>query len=375
VSSFEVFRNTVIVLLTLAVAYLVFVSINIIVVLIIAILIASAVRPIVMRLQRWRLPQSVAILIVYSVMAISIFTILVIVLPPVVNQSAQYLQSEDRLANRIIFAQYVVRQVVNQNLGADIPVASNDVIRETISGMLDQVNTSAPAMLNEIANTASEFILALVMGIYWLTGRDRAVEFFTSLFPLSQRATMHTIIIEIEESLGQYLRGIVTVSVIIGLLNFVILQILGVANALTLGVITGIATAIPIIGGLLGVVVTVFFALLASPVQALIVLLVTIAVQQFENYILTPRIMSDGVGFDTILIFVFVAAGFTLNGAVGALIMVPVAGALYIIIRHLVIEPRRAEVAPDRVQGGMLLSSEKKEVPKDKLITNPSDAN
>jgi predicted PurR-regulated permease PerM len=85
--------------------------------------------------------------------------------------------------------------------------------------------------------------------------------------------------------------------------------------------------------------------------------------------------MSDGVGFDTILIFVFVAAGFTLNGAVGALIMVPVAGALYIIIRHLVIEPRRAEVAPDRVQGGMLLSSEKKEVPKDKLITNPSDAN
>jgi predicted PurR-regulated permease PerM len=213
------------------------------------------------------------------------------------------------------------------------------------------------------------------MGIYWLTGRDRAVEFFTSLFPLSQRATMHTIIIEIEESLGQYLRGIVTVSVIIGLLNFVILQILGVANALTLGVITGIATAIPIIGGLLGVVVTVFFALLASPVEALIVLLVTIAVQQFENYILTPRIMSDGVGFDTILIFVFVAAGFTLNGAVGALIMVPVAGALYIIIRHLVIEPRRAEVAPDRVQGGMLLSSEKKEVPKDKLITNPSDAN
>jgi predicted PurR-regulated permease PerM len=363
------------VLLTLAVAYLVFVSINIIVVLIIAILIASAVRPIVMRLQRWRLPQSVAILFVYSVMAISIFTILVIVLPPVVNQSAQYLQSEDRLANRIIFAQYVVRQVVNQNLGTDIPVASNDVIRETISGMLDQVNTSAPAMLNEIANTASEFILALVMGIYWLTGRDRAVEFFTSLFPLSQRATMHMIIIEIEESLGQYLRGIVTVSVIIGLLNFVILQILGVANALTLGVITGIATAIPIIGGLLGVVVTVFFALLASPVQALIVLLVTIAVQQFENYILTPRIMSDGVGFDTILIFVFVAAGFTLNGAVGALIMVPVAGALYIIIRHLVIEPRRAEVAPDRVQGGMLLSSEKKEVPKDKLITNPSDAN
>jgi len=77
-----------------------------------------------------------------------------------------------------------------------------------------------------------------------------------------------------------------------------------------------------------------------------------------ENYVLSPRIMSKSADFDEILVIVFIAAGFTLNGVTGGQLAIPVAGTVAILLKHLVFEPRRAKVTPSRVEGGILLLEE-----------------
>jgi predicted PurR-regulated permease PerM len=185
----------------------------------------------------------------------------------------------------------------------------------------------------------------------------RAEAFLLELTPLNRRGLVSAILAEIEGRLGGYVRSIVLVSIIVGILCFVILTVLRIPSAATISFFYAVATAIPIIGGLIGVVLGTFLALLTSPLNAVIVLVVTFLLQQVENYYLTPRMMSEGTDFDPLLVLVFVALGFSLGGIVGSLIAIPIAGTVSILIKHLILEPRKvhAAVVPDKVEGGILL--------------------
>jgi predicted PurR-regulated permease PerM len=194
------------------------------------------------------------------------------------------------------------------------------------------------------------------MGVYWLTSRDVALEFNTRLFPIGRRTMVTQIITEIESSMGLYVRGIVLVATFVGVANYVLMSILGVPNPLTSGLIIGVTTAIPILGGYIGAAAAVLLALLSSPLHALLALASFVLVQQIENHYLTPRVMSRSVGLNPLLIIVFLFVGFSLGGVIGGLIAVPIMGTLMIILRHLVIEPRQAENAPQFVEGGILIA-------------------
>ncbi len=193
------------------------------------------------------------------------------------------------------------------------------------------------------------------MGVYWLTSRDQAVDFVLHLFPLGRRGDVGTMIHEIESSMGAYVRGIVLISTFVGVANFIILSIFQVPNPVTLGFIVGITTALPIIGGYIGAFTATLLAFLSSPLNALIAFGTFVVVQQVENHLLTPRVMSRSVNLNPILIIVFLFVGSALGGVIGALIAVPIAGTLNILLRHLIIEPRQVVSAPQYVDGGILL--------------------
>jgi predicted PurR-regulated permease PerM len=231
-----------------------------------------------------------------------------------------------------------------------------DQIRASISEIVEAVRVTAPSLVGNVTGFLGQFILIIVMGVYWVTSRDRAEIFLTALVPLTRRGQVHAILNEIEVGLGGYVRGIVLVSLIVGILCFIILTILRVPGAATISFFYAVATAIPIIGGLIGVVLGTFLGILSSPLNAVVVLVVTFLLQQVENYYLTPRVMAKGTDFDPLLVIVFVAAGVTLGGIVGSLIAIPIAGTVSILIKHLVLEPRKAAVTSGKVEGSLLLS-------------------
>ncbi|MDX1992424.1 MAG: AI-2E family transporter [bacterium] len=360
----EVFRNTLVVLLTIALAYLFVRTLNIWLVLAIAILIASAVRPAIVRLRRWGLSQGFAILVVYGFMAAVGVTMLLLVMPPVVNQFIGFLQNDNRLANRLIIAQSWLERTLGDITGSNVSfgIAPEDV-RTTVHTFVEDIRITAPSLLDDLSQFVTDFVLIFVMGIYWLTSREKAEKFILDLVPIGRQAQVSAIFEEIETGLGAYVRGIILVSFLVGSISYVPLALLNVPGAATISFIYGLATAIPIVGGILGVAAGTALALISSPTAALTVFLVTAVMQQVENYIISPRIMSRASAFDEILVIVFIAAGFTLNGIVGALIAIPVAGTVTIIVRHLVLEPRKARVTPVKVEGGILLTTTDPDLP------------
>jgi predicted PurR-regulated permease PerM len=368
-NGYVVFRNTLIVLGTVGLAYLLVVTLDIWILLWIAILIASAVRPAVMQLRRVGLPQTVAVLLVYAMIAVIGVTLLVAVVPPIVNQFIEYIQNDNRLANRLIIAQNWTEGFLTDVTGSEVDLGiPPDEIREAVRDFVDQVRITAPTLIDDISSFLGNFALVIVMGVYWVTSRVRAETFLVSLLPLGQQPLAREILEEIDRRLGAYVRGIILISFSVGLLSFAVLSILRVPGAATLSLFYGTATAIPIIGGFIGVVSSTAIALLSSPQSAVTVLVVMIIMQQIENYIISPRVMSRNTDFDEILVLVFVAMGFTLNGVTGALIAIPVAGTVAIVLKHLVLERRKAEVTPIRVEGGVLL----RDAPRDSDVQTAS---
>jgi predicted PurR-regulated permease PerM len=350
-------RSTIVVLLILALAYIMLVSFRILIVTLLAIILASAIRPYVLRLRSWRIPETAAILLVYGLIIGSFILLLLLVLPPIISQTVRYIDNDSQLSFRLIAAQNWLQRTITNLTGTEITLFEPEEIRTAVSSLVSRISRTAPAAIGELGGYLGEVVLVVVMGIYWLTSRDRAVKFVVELFPLGYQARIRSIFDEIEQSLGAYVRGLVTVSVIVGILNFIPMALLRVPNPAAMAFIIGVATAIPVIGGLVGSVVATFLTLLVSPVSSVAVLVVSVIVQQIENNYLTPKFTSQSAGLDPILTMVVVFAGFALNGVVGALISVPIAGTVYILLKHLVIEPRKAKVIPQVVEGGILLST------------------
>jgi predicted PurR-regulated permease PerM len=350
-------RSTIVVLLILALTYVLLASVRIFIVVLLAVILASAIRPYVLRLQKWRIPEGIAIILVYALIIGSFVFLLLLVLPPIVSQTVRYIDNDSQLSARLIAAQGWLARTIADSTGTEITLFDPEEIRTGVSTLVSRISRTAPAAIGELGGYMGEVVLVVVMGIYWLTSRDRAVNFVVELFPLGYQPQIHAIFDEIEQSLGTYVRGLIVVSVIVGILNFIPMAILRVPNPAAMAFIIGVATAIPVIGGLAGSVVATFLTLLISPVSAVVVLVISIIVQQIENNVLTPRFMSQSAGLDPILTMVVVFAGFAINGVVGALISVPIAGTIYILLKHLVIEPRKAKVTPQVVEGGILLST------------------
>lgn len=404
----QIFRATLIVMGTVALALLFGATIQVWLVLWIAILIASALRPPIMRLVRWGLPQAAAIPVVYGFVLISAFVLIMLVLPPIINQFTRYLENEDLLVNKIIIVQNwfartlsditgeeftsgsdanagevdeiapgIDAEVVDPELVGDpdeIVVLSNreqtvgftrEQIREGVSDLIRQFEVTAPSLIGSLGGFIGDFVLVFVMGIYWITSRTRAEEFLIDLLPISRQAQARAIMDEIEVGLGGYVRGIILVSVIVGLLSFGAMLVVNelplrvnIPNAATLAFFYGLATAVPIIGGLIGVVIATGLALLtATPAAGLAVFAITVLLQQIENYYISPRIMASSSSFDEILVIVFIAAGFTIDGIRGGLIAIPVAATAAILLKHLLILPRKEKVIPTKIDGGIMLTT------------------
>ncbi len=353
----DIFKGTIIVLLTLLGAYVVAMSLHILVVVLVAIIIASAVRPMVLRLMRWRFSEGLAILTVYIGLLLGIIALVALVIPPIVTSLTTNLTSEDRLANRIIAVEYWVGNTVKSITGSDITLPDPATVRSGVSNAVDTIRPALPTLVGDASSTLGEAVLVFVMGVYWLTSHQRAVEFIVQLFTIRRREKVESIVYEIENMMGSYIRGIVFVALVIGFANFIVLFILRIPNAATLGFIIGIGTMLPIVGGFVGGGFATLLALLTgSPVQGIAVLGTFVIVQQLETHYLTPRAMSRSVGLDPLLTIVAVLMGFTLGGVVGAVIATPIMGVIAVLLREIIIEPRKVTVSPyTTMEDGLIL--------------------
>jgi hypothetical protein len=203
--------------------------------------------------------------------------------------------------------------------------------------------------------TLAEAIFAAVtvfmVAYYWLTERVEIKRAFTSLFPRDRRQRIGTIWNEIERVMGAWMRGQLLLMLFIGVACAIGYTLLGLRYALLLALIAGLLEVVPIVGPYLGAIPAILVALTQDVQLAVYVALFTLVIQLVEGNVLVPRVMAQTLGVSSPTVVLGLLVGAALGGTPGALVAVPVAAAVQVVVKHLVmLDPEVAPGAPPRAR-------------------------
>jgi hypothetical protein len=142
----------------------------------------------------------------------------------------------------------------------------------------------------------------------------------------------------LETIVGAYIRGQMVTCLLMALFAFGLLMACGVENALALAAFAGLADVLPYIGPLLSVGPMVLAALSRGPVVAVVVFVLMLAYEEFESRVLIPRIYGRALRLPSSVVLFALLAGGTLMGILGALLALPVAATVMMLIEELRVE-------------------------------------
>jgi predicted PurR-regulated permease PerM len=337
ISPKSAYLTTLIVAAGLATMYGAFLLSEILLVLFGAIIFSSAIHPLVVQLTSRGVNCAAAILITYAVILGAILGLFVVAVPPMLSFLSQVMEREFLTAQlSALVIDLRIALLKWDQLRALLPmVRMTPELMETINNTSTEVEKQAWPFTQQLLNLLGWIGMLLVLAFYWLIARAESLELFLKLMPVENRAQLHALWNAIESRLGAYLRGQVILMLIIGGVSYVGLSLLQIPNALALAIIAGLFEAVPLIGPLIGAVPAIAIGLVVSPLTALLVAIFYAILQVAENNILVPKVMAANVGLNPLVVILAIIAGATLNGVVGALFAIPIAGAIQVIAQHI----------------------------------------
>ncbi len=183
-------------------------------------------------------------------------------------------------------------------------------------------------------------LTVLIVTLYFLSNLPAIKVSAYRLVPRSRRARVGLLTDEILSRVGGYVAGAVAIAGLAGLTTFVLLRLLGIDYAVALSMLVFLTGLIPLIGATIGALVVVSVALFTSVKAGVFLAVFYLLYQQVENYVLYPRIMQRSVDVSPAATVVAVLIGGALLGVLGALLAIPIAAAVQLVLRE-VVAPRQ----------------------------------
>ncbi|MBI2020355.1 AI-2E family transporter [Candidatus Daviesbacteria bacterium] len=290
---------------------------DLILILFVGLILMSALNPLVNLFARVKIPRSLGIAITYIIIIGIISGMLAIILPPLVEQTTRL----------VVAMPPVIGQVFNIT-GID---------KSIFQSQLADLSTNLFSITLSIFDNILTLIFLLVLTFYLLLERDN-LENRAAILLLGREARMKQLITKIEEKLGAWLRGQMLLSLIIGLVTYIGLLALNIPYALSLAVIAAILEVIPVIGPIIAALPAIVVALTISPILGLGVTAMYFVIQQLENHLIVPQVMKRAVGLNPLVVILAIAIGSRLLGIAGALLAVPIAVVLQIVVTEIIEE-------------------------------------
>lgn len=318
--------------------------------LILAIAIAYLLTPIVILLQK-KMRRVFAVTITYIIFIGIIFTIFFFIIPIIIDQFRTfidkfpvYVENLTKIINDFLQNSVLIKNTENLIGKEIIPKDVSSITKYLISRInLEEIDifqrATTVGML--VFNTVLYLIVGPLLGIYILNYTDKIKTTFIKIIPKRFKNQTTIILERINKVAGRYVRGQILVSLIVGILCTIVLLVLKVDFAILLGSIAGLLNMIPLLGPIIGAIPAALTALFISPLKALLVILLFIAVQQIDNYIISPNIMKYQVGVHPGIIIFSLMAGGALFGIWGLLIAVPTVAILQEILRYYLLEKNK----------------------------------
>ncbi|ROR33611.1 putative PurR-regulated permease PerM [Curtobacterium sp. JUb34] len=306
----------------------------------VALFLALGIDPLVSFLERI-IPRWAAITIVV-VGVLGVFAAVVFaVVPILVEQATNLIQNFPEVVDDISKQQWV-QDLSKQFAGSfDIDHALESVQSFVENpGNLLSVGGGILAVGSGILSGLTGVLIVLILMLYFLAsmrGMKRAAYRFV---PASRRENFIDVSEQITQAVGRYVVGQVSQALINGILSLVFLLIIGAPLPVLLASFAFLGSLIPLVGTLGAAVVISLLCLFASPATALAAAIYYLVYMQVEAYLISPRIMSRAVQVPGALVVIAAVAGGTIGGVLGALVALPVAASVIIIVQK-VIYPRQ----------------------------------
>jgi predicted PurR-regulated permease PerM len=185
-------------------------------------------------------------------------------------------------------------------------------------------------------------IFALIVALYLTVDNRRILAYLVGFLPTDRRVQAQEVAGRIGVRFGGWVRGQLLLSAIVGLVILAGLSVIGVRYAFLLALLAAIGEAIPLVGPVFSAVPAVVIAFTQSPVQGFLTLALYVVVQQLENHLIVPRVMGRAVELHPLAVILALLTGGELLGVTGAILSVPVAAAISVIVD----EARRERLEP-----------------------------
>jgi predicted PurR-regulated permease PerM len=221
--------------------------------------------------------------------------------------------------------------VLHRYLGHSLPLGYGDLhslIATRIASDFETTLTYLSDVLLEALTAAIIGISALVLSAFFVLRGERIAENFYELFPLPRRRAASALGRELADVFGSYVSGQVAVCAITGLAIFAFTAVAGFKFALLLGIVAGVAYAVPFVGMVVAHVVALVLSAPQGPQTTVTVQIIVFTVARISDSVLVPKIMADSVGVSPIVVMFAVFAGGEMFGLPGLLLAIPVAALL-----------------------------------------------
>ncbi|WP_169951456.1 AI-2E family transporter [Microbispora sp. H11081] len=305
-----------------------------IVLIVVSLFLAIGLNPAVEALQRHNLSRRLAIGIVFgSVIAFFVIFGLAVV-PPLTEQTTGFVQQlpdyVQQLQNhpviRSVDERYQILEKIQQY------VAGGGLATQMFGGLLGVASIVISALFSAFT--------VLVLTLYFLGSLNSIKETAYRFVPRSRRTRVRLLGDEIINQIGGYVAGNLIISLIAGVVTFLFLAMMDVPYALALAIFVAVTDLIPLVGAVIGAVVASGVGFLSSVQAGIACVIFFVVYQQVENYWISPKVFKSSVDVPPVATIVGALLGGALLGIVGALLGIPLAAALLLLAREVVL-PRQ----------------------------------
>src|SRR5215212_4978124 len=307
---------------------------------VIALFLAAVLNPAVNWLQRRHrlIKRPLAIALTYLGVLVALLLVVGIFVPVLTDQINGFIKFVTTAANAPEGpTEYIEGLAKDNGLGGLFQRFSDqlDELRKQLGGVLQNLLSASGQIAISVAGMIAALATVLTLTFFLLLGSERYVNFGVGLFPEAHQPLVRRLFSRSAGAISGYITGNLAISVICGITTFIVLLLLGMPYAAPLALLVAVLDLIPLVGATLGGALLVVVGLFVEPWKAVVLLVYIVVYQQAEGSVLQPIVYSKAVQLNGLVILIALLVGGQLLGIPGALLAIPVAEIIRIVITEL----------------------------------------
>ncbi|MFJ2369938.1 AI-2E family transporter [Microbacterium sp. NPDC087665] len=310
----------------------------------VALFLALGLDPIVSFIER-KLPRPAAVTIVVAAVLLAFAGIILAVVPLLIEQVTNLIDNGPQMVEDFMASAWY--EDVSAQFGSTFEDAAAGVLSFVQDpGNILNISGGVFAVGAGIAGGFTGVVVVLILTLYFMGSLRSMKRVATRFVPAYQRDTFSGLLEDVSGAVGRYVMGQASLALVNGILSLIFLSIIGAPVPALLALIAFIGSMIPLVGTLAASIINSLICLFISPVTALIAIIYYLVYMQIEAYVLSPRIMSKAVAVPGALVVIAAVAGGALGGILGALVAIPIAASIIIIVQKVVFPAQDRKKTP-----------------------------